>query len=144
MLKAIHHVGIVVKNLEESLCFYRDILGLKSSDTFYDETEDADILFLEVGNETVELISPRNVKVSNPSRTWKRREIGGVEHIAFTVDSLEEMHDRLSKNRVTCLLAPTIFRDITFAYYEAPDGVILELVEEIQKNTLSHSLSKTP
>lgn len=141
MIKAIHHVGIVVIDLDVSLHFYRDILDLEVSGRFYDKIEESEIVFLNVGEEVIELISPKNIKVNLIYRKWERRDVGGVEHIALTVDDLDKMHEKLLKRGIKCLMKPTIYQNIRYAYYQAPDGVILELVQEIEKKKGKRKIS---
>lgn len=124
-----HHLGIVVNDLEESLHFYKDILEGNVTDKFYASKEDTDITYLKVGEESIELMSPRNAKVKTVDKKWENREITGVEHIAFEVDDIDETHNHLINRGVKCLLNPSIYGDIKFAYYQAPDDVILELVQ---------------
>jgi catechol 2,3-dioxygenase-like lactoylglutathione lyase family enzyme len=133
LIEGIHHVGVVVKNLDDSLRFYKEFLGLEEERRFYDEREKAEIVFLRAGSEIVELISPTGVQVRSFARNWEKREVEGVEHIAFTVKDLNEMHNRLLLSHVRCLLGPAVFDDMKFAYYETQDGTIVELVQETNR-----------
>ena len=60
MLKRIHHVGVVVPNLEEGLKFWRDTLGLEfiKSATIVDQGVKAALL--NAGGSEIELLEPIN------------------------------------------------------------------------------------
>ncbi|MGC8972498.1 MAG: VOC family protein, partial [bacterium] len=45
-IKGLDHISIIVSNVDESLKFYRDILGFNIVKDFYDEKEKARIIFL--------------------------------------------------------------------------------------------------
>jgi len=49
MLGAVAHIGITVRNMDEALCFYRDLLGLKVLGDITIEGDEADILTREKG-----------------------------------------------------------------------------------------------
>ena|GEM_PF-6236390 len=52
------HISIIVKDVEENIRFYRDILGFDVKMDFYDEGEKARIIFLNISNFMLELIVP--------------------------------------------------------------------------------------
>ncbi len=54
-----HHIGYLVKNLEKSAIAFEN-LGYKRMNGSFDPIQKADILFLEMGKITVELISPHS------------------------------------------------------------------------------------
>ena len=58
MLKKIHHVGIVVRNLEEAYGFYRDTLGLPLNKIATLEDQGVKAALLPVGESEIELLEP--------------------------------------------------------------------------------------
>ncbi|MEE9504629.1 MAG: VOC family protein, partial [Thermodesulfobacteriota bacterium] len=44
------HIGIAVKNMEEALAFYRDTLGISSTDTEVIEDQKVKVAFLPLGD----------------------------------------------------------------------------------------------
>ena len=142
MIKDVRHVGIMVSDMEKSLKFYRDLLGLKVKSLVDEEGEFLDNmlahenvknkvakLYAKNGNALVELIDSKSYG------NKKDRDFFtiGASHFAFTVDNLEKTYDYLVKNGVkfTALpqQTPDGFAKVTFC--EDPDGTLIELVEVI-------------
>ena len=145
MIKDVRHVGIMVSDMEKSLKFYRDLLGLKVKSLVDEEGEFLDNmlahenvknkvakLVTEQGNTLVELIDSRSYG------NKKDRDFFtiGASHFAFTVDDLEKTYDYLVKNGVKFTAPPQQtpdgFAKVTFC--EDPDGTPIELVEVINAN----------
>ena len=144
MIKDVRHVGIVVSDMEKSLKFYRDLLGLKIKSLVNEQGEFLDNmlahenvknkvakLVTEQGNALVELID------SSSYGNKKDRDFFtiGASHFALTVDDLEKTYDYLIKNGVKFTAPPQQtpdgFAKVTFC--EDPDGTPIELVEVINK-----------
>ena len=142
MIKDVRHVGIVVSDMEKSLKFYRDLLGLKIKSLVNEQGEFLDNmlahenvknkvakLVTEQGNALVELID------SSSYGNKKDRDFFtiGASHFALTVDDLNETYDYLIKNGVKFTAppqqSPDGFAKVTFC--EDPDGTLIELVEII-------------
>ena len=54
----IHHVAIIVRDIEESLVVYRDLLGLPLELVLPIESDRVTIAFLGVGESKIELVQP--------------------------------------------------------------------------------------
>ena len=142
MIEDVRHIGIVVTNMEKSLQFYRDLLGLKIKSLVDEEGKFLDNilahenvknrvakLYAKNGNALVELIDSKSYG------NKKDRDFFtiGTSHFAFTVDNLEKTYDYLVKNGVKFTAPPQQtpdgFAKVTFC--EDPDGTLIELVEVI-------------
>ena len=142
MIKDVRHIGIVVTDMEKSLKFYRDLLGLKIKSLVDEEGEFLDNmlayenvknrvakLYAKNGNALVELINSKSYG------NKKDRDFFtiGASHFAFTVDDLEKTYEHLVKNGVKFTAPPQQtpdgFAKVTFC--EDPDGTPIELVEVI-------------
>ena len=142
MIKDERHIGIVVTDMEKSLKFYRDLLGLKIKSLVDEEGKFLDNmlahenvknkvakLYAKNGNVLVELINSKSYG------NKKDRDFFtiGASHFAFTVDDLEKTYDYLIKNGVKFTAPPQQtpdgFAKVTFC--EDPDGTPIELVEVI-------------
>ena len=143
MIKDVRHVGIMVSDMEKSLKFYRDLLGLKVKSLVDEEGEFLNNmlahenvknkvakLYAKNGNAFVELFD----SISH-TRNKKDRDFFtiGASHLALTVDNLDETYDYLIKNGVKFTAppqqTPDRFAKVTFC--EDPDGTPIELVEVI-------------
>ena len=149
-MKAVRHFGIVVRDMEKSLAFYRDLLGLKIEKSALESGNYLDKILgynmgiivrtvkmsAESGPTLVELLQFHNPE-SPPGRSPVPFKIGPT-HIAFTVANLNEIYDRLLADGVpfTCkpLVAPGGKAKVTFC--KDPDGTLIELVEELDKAKL--------
>ena len=99
------HVGIQVGDIEKSITFYKDVVGLDLLDQFLHTDGKMKLAFLGVGgNIIVELIEGYNPNLPDE---------GKVHHIAFQVDNIEKERDRLRAVNVEW-----IFEEIT----ELPNG----------------------
>jgi methylmalonyl-CoA epimerase len=86
MLRKIHHVGIVVRNLEEAYAFYRDTLGLPVHKTAVVEEQGVKAALLTIGNSEIELLEPINLNGGIAKFLERRGE--GLHHICFETDDV--------------------------------------------------------
>ncbi len=56
MVNKVDHIGIAVKNLNETLKFYEEILGIKCVSTEVVEEQKVKVAFLPIGDTEVELL----------------------------------------------------------------------------------------
>lgn len=140
-MKEIRHTGIVVSNMEDSLIFYRDIMGLETIKDSIEKGEYIDnILGLSnVCLRTVKLIADDDSMVellqymSHANRSSAKSKIYdiGYSHIAFTVDNLDKEYKRLLDRGIKFNHSPCIsssgYAKVTFC--KDPDGNFVELVE---------------
>ena len=136
-------MGIIVSDMEKSLKFYRDLLGLKVKSLVDEEGEFLDNmlthenvknkvakLYAKNDNALVELVE----SISHPRNKTDRDFFTiGTSHFALTVDNIDETYDYLIKNGVKFTAppqqSPDGFAKVTFC--EDPDGTPIELVEVI-------------
>ena len=83
----IDHIGIAVKNLDETLKFYKDVLGLELQGTEVVEEQKVRVAFLPVGDTEVELLE--STMDDGPIAKFIEKNGEGVQHIAFKVDDIE-------------------------------------------------------
>lgn len=148
MVSSIRHVGIVVRNLDTSLRFYCGILGLSIYKRYTEKTDefiDNLVGINQVKLEWVKLIIPKGGLIellqyhSHPDPdVFRNPEIFpanrlGCSHISLTVDNLSKLYDKLIENGYKCNSEPLISPDgkVKILYCHDPDGVILELIEDI-------------
>src|ERR1700694_6093805 len=106
----IHHVGITVSDLDRALGFYRDLLGLRVlADSTLSEPEVADLLGLDSvqlriadldsgdgrGVELIQYLQPKGTRIDYASA------YPATAPIAFTVDDLASVRDRLGRAGTT-------------------------------------------
>ncbi len=116
-------VTINVKDMEKSLDFYQEIIGLNISRRMK-PNPDMEIIFLGSGETQIELIY--NKKVDDIT-------MGKDISLGFVVDSIERMMEILKKNNIAIHSGP--FQpnpSIKFLYILDPNGVKIQLVENIK------------
>ena len=86
MLKRIHHVGIVVDDLERALNFWRDTLGLQLLKSAVVADQGVRAALLDAGGSEVELLEPLSAE-SGVGRFMARRG-GGLHHLCFETDDV--------------------------------------------------------
>lgn len=84
----VDHIGIAVKNLDETVKFYTDVLGLEMGGTEVVEEQKVKVAFLPIGDTEVELLE--STSEDGPIAKFIEKNGEGVQHIAFKVDNIEE------------------------------------------------------
>lgn len=113
---------VTVKNMEESLAFYTDVLGLKV-DRRYKAGPDMELAFLGDGETKLELIC--NQKNSGVT-------IGKDISVDFEVESADEMTEYLKGKGIGIYSGPYQPNEhIKFFYILDPNGLKVQLVEHI-------------
>lgn len=87
-LLKLDHIGIAVKNLDETLAFYSDVLGLECQGTEVVEEQKVKVAFLPIGDTELELLE--STTDDGPIAKHIERSGEGVQHLAFKVESIEE------------------------------------------------------
>ncbi|MDR7076136.1 methylmalonyl-CoA epimerase [Neobacillus niacini] len=87
MIKKIHHIGIIVKNVEEAVKPYEQGLGLANITFETVESFNVKIAFIPVGDVQIELIQPL---AEDDEFAQFVNNGGALHHIAFEVTNLED------------------------------------------------------
>jgi len=81
----VDHVGIVVRNVEQALLFYRDILGLPCEGVEYNSEYNVTIAFLRSGETLIELLEPKG---EGSLKDFLDTKGEGLNHIALRVEDI--------------------------------------------------------
>ena len=132
MIKKIDHIAIAVKNLEEEIARYRDVLGFKFLGTEVVEEQKVKVAFFEIGNVFIELTSPTSD--DSPISKFIEKRGGGIHHIAYeTDDILKEIPALEDKGVIMLNKEPkkgAHDAKIAFAHPKSFAGVLVELKEK--------------
>lgn len=131
-MEKIDHIGIAVKSLEDSLVFYRDLLGLSEEGREEVTEQQVRVSFLPLGESKVELLEPTTPE--SPVEKFIQTRGEGIHHVAIRVRHLEEKLQELRDKGVR-LLDETPRRGaggslIAFVHPRSTGGVLLELCEK--------------
>ncbi len=126
MLKAVHHIAIICSDYQKSKHFYTHILGLQIVREVYRESRRSYKLDLAIGDHyVIELFS-----FPDPPPRPSTPESLGLRHLAFSVDYLDEVIQKLNANGVAT--EPVRIDEHTgkrFTFFTDPDLLPLELYE---------------
>jgi len=130
-IKKVHHVAVVVDDIEKSLSFWRDLLGLPLDEVRDVPVQKTRVAFLSPGETEIELVRP-TTDDSGVARFLARRG-AGMHHLALEVDDLEALLVRLKAAGVRLINDPPLVnaagKKYTFVHPESTGGVLLELSE---------------
>jgi lactoylglutathione lyase len=150
MLRAYSHFSFVVDDIERSVAWYRDVLGLRlvarqRQDNEYTrrfvgvpgailevaefalpEAAAGDEILLEL----LEYVEPRGERP-----TLRRQDVGNA-HLSFVVDDIAADHERLSQAGASFVTPPVRIEEGVNAggwicYLTDPDGITLELFQPV-------------
>jgi catechol 2,3-dioxygenase-like lactoylglutathione lyase family enzyme len=149
-MKGLHHVGITVKDLESSIRFYHDVLGLQfvnePSPWFEGEGLGKAVgvpgaalrqVSLALGDSTLELLEYKNPPSETKGPLLSNNL--GASHVGFLVDDIVAKKTELEAKGVEFYSDVNSVDDGVLAgwrwvYFEDPDGYPLELVEVAYSN----------
>ena len=131
-VEKIDHIGVAVKSIEESLLYYRDILGMEFLGTEEVKEQNVKVAFLMIGESKVELLEPTSD--DSPVAKFLEKRGEGIHHIAVRVDSIEAALKKHHQNGARLIdTEPRIGAHdmrIAFIHPKATSGVLLELCQE--------------
>ena len=125
-LNSVHHIAIIVSNIEKAREFYIKKLGFEAIRENYRKERDDWKLDLRVDEHTeLEIFAEKN-----PPKRVNRPEACGLRHLAFRVESVEETVKELAEMGVECEPIRTdSFTGEKMTFFLDPDGLPLELHE---------------
>lgn len=148
MTGQIYHVGLTVSDMDRSIRFYRDVLGLQFQGEILMEGPATEAMFQrkdckarvaylngsqQLGMPPVELIQFVDAASKQHAADLFTTS---VSELCFYTEDIEAMYQHLLSQQVECLSAPQDF-DFTAAgfgkskafYFRDPDGIILEMMQ---------------
>jgi len=128
----LHHIAIVVSDLEEARARYVDVLGFTAGTTEHVADQKVDVLVCHTGGQRVELVAPASE--DSPVTRFLAKRGGGLHHLAYEVRDLSEALDRL-RSAGWRLIDETPRPGahgtrIAFVHPSSTGGVLTELVED--------------
>jgi len=144
MINSFLHIGISVFDLEKSVKFYTDVMGMEIDYEAYHKgaavskvvgvkNAELRVKVVKKGPAKLELIDYGNKKRKLQERSkYKEQDSPGLIHIAFLVDDVDKEYKRIkalgykfnSKPMVTRPNGPRV------AYFLGPDNVVIELYQK--------------
>lgn len=150
MIGRIYHVGLTVSDLDRSVAFYRDVLGLTYQGEMVMTGDATDALFQRKdckarvaylnGSEHVEAPPVELIQFVGDAA---EKEAPGlftpsISELCFYTDAIDAVYEGLLSKGVDCLSPPVAFdfTDQGFGkskafYFKDPDGIILEMMQPL-------------
>jgi catechol 2,3-dioxygenase-like lactoylglutathione lyase family enzyme len=144
IVRGVHHTCVIVSDMEKSLRFYRDLLGLEEGVNI---TYDADpammdlpgtrpkqhLVMLSAGNTVIELIQ----YIEPKGKPYDRRPCDAANmHICFQVDDVRKIHREMSAKGIRFHRDPAFIGEdggglagYGYVYFRGPDNEILEFIQ---------------
>jgi len=134
MIVGLDHVGVAVKNLDEAIGVYRDVLGFRFEDVHVLAEQKVRVAFFSTSGETrIELLEP--LGTDSPIAKFLESRGEGVHHFAVKVRNIEKVLDELKRKGVVLVDdKPRLGAEgakIAFVHPKSTRGVLLELVEKL-------------
>ena len=133
-MEKLEHIGIAVKNLEESNKVFAKLLGRPHYKIEEVETEGVRTSFFELSGVKIELLEA--TRPDSPIAKFIEKRGEGLHHLAFSSDNIESEMKTLSEEGFTLLSdQPKVGADnkrIVFIHPKTTNGVLTELCQELE------------
>jgi len=126
----IHHVAVIVRDMESALGLYRDKLGLEVEAVMEMAYDHVIIGFLPVGEVKIELVAPTDETTGSARFLASKGE--GFHHVCFEVPDIQASLDKLAGMGLTLIdAAPRKGGEgpVAFVHPKSCHGVLVELIE---------------
>ena len=131
MIEKIDHIGIAVKSVKETSKLLSNILGLKVAGEEIVEEQKVKVAFLSLGDSELELLE--STSTEGPIARFIEKKGEGIQHIAFRVNNIEEVLEKLKKEGVRLIDEKPRYgaggAKIAFLHPKSTNGILVELCE---------------
>jgi methylmalonyl-CoA epimerase len=126
----IHHVAVVVREMDAALGLYRDKLGLDVDAVMEMDYDHVIVGFLPVGDTKIELVQPTDDTTGTARFLESKGE--GFHHVCFEVPDIQAALDKLASMGLVLIdAAPRKGGEgpVAFVHPKSCHGVLVELIE---------------
>ena len=126
----VHHVAVVVRDMDAALATYRDQLHLPLDVLLPIESDGVRIAFLPVGESSIELVEPTDESTGVARFLATRGE--GFHHVCLEIDDVQAELDRLAAAGLELIdKSPRRGAEgpVAFIHPRSCHGVLVELIE---------------
>ncbi|MDD3629591.1 MAG: methylmalonyl-CoA epimerase [Bacteroidales bacterium] len=127
----IEHIGIAVKNLDESIEKYEKLFNIKCYAIEEVKDQKVKTAFFKIGQTKIELLEGTDPESAISKFIEKRGE--GVQHIAFAVKNIDDVLEELKNKNVQLIdekpRSGAEGLSIAFLHPKSTGGVLIELCE---------------
>jgi methylmalonyl-CoA/ethylmalonyl-CoA epimerase len=134
MIKKIEHLGIAVKDINQSNLLFEQLLGSAPYKSETVEREGVITSFFQLGESKIELLQA--TRSDSPIARFLEKNKEGIHHIAFEVDDIHAEMRRLKELGFVLLSEePKLGADgkiIVFLHPKSTNGVLIELCQDTE------------
>jgi methylmalonyl-CoA/ethylmalonyl-CoA epimerase len=127
----VNHIAVVAPDFEQSMSFWRDVLGLEVTETEHNEAEAVDVAFFSIGNTQLELIAP--ITEDSGVAKYLAKRGAGVHHLCIEVEDIDTTMNKLREKGVELINEAPRTREsgirYAFTHPKSTGGVMIELYE---------------
>jgi methylmalonyl-CoA/ethylmalonyl-CoA epimerase len=130
MLKKVHHIAYIVKDLNQAVNLYEDVFGASIHQRQFFEPRGIEVALFYVGDILFELIQP--VKEGTRAYNYLKENGEGFFHIAFEVDGIEQRLQEIEAKGIDLIHQkpiPGIEWDVAWMKRESTLGVFSQFVK---------------
>ena len=128
-LTYIEHIGIAVKNLDESIKFYENVFGLKCYAVEEVKDQKVKTAVFQIGETKIELLE--STKPGGPISKFIEKKGEGIHHIAFKTKDISSSLKELEEKNIRLIdehpRKGVEGLNIAFLHPKAANGVLIEL-----------------
>jgi len=133
-ISRVEHIGIAVTNLDETIKFYEETLGIKCHGTEVVEEQKVRVAFFPVGDTELEFLESTTEDGPIAKFIEANKGRGGIQHIALCVPDIKAAIADLKAKGVAMLDQEPRYgaggASIAFCHPKSTGGVLLELCEK--------------
>jgi methylmalonyl-CoA/ethylmalonyl-CoA epimerase len=128
MLNRIDHIGIAVKNLEDSLSFYK---SMDAKPYHFEEvkSQKVKVAFIKIGESNIELLEPTTE--DSPIFKFIEKKGEGIHHICYDVKDVKKAIEALKKDGFKLIdeepKKGAHDKIVAFVHPKSTNGVLIEL-----------------
>jgi len=131
MFIGVEHIGVAVKNVDEAVRIYRDVLGFKLEGIHVLKERKVKVAFFSTGGDAhIELLEP--IGSDSPVAKFLENRGEGIHHIAVKIKDIEAALEEYKRKGVVLVDdKPQVGAEgakIAFVHPKSTKGVLLELV----------------
>ena len=141
MLNYLHHIGIVVSDIDTATNFYEKTLGLTKTHREIIEDQAIEAILLNANNCEIELLAPTDT-ISGVAK-YLEKFGNKFHHLCFAVDDVQEELNRmtaLSMELIDFEPRKGLVGDVGFAHPKSTNGVLVEVAAPEQKINVNNSV----
>lgn len=120
------YTTLLVKNMEESISFYMDVLGFEVLSRF-NAMPGLEIAFLATGETQIELVM---------NTESKNAVVGDAVSLGFEVDSLDDALAMVRGKNIPIHSGPFVHPNVKFFFIQDPNGLKIQLKENFPPSRL--------